>query len=306
MEAFIRSNLALAHTAFALFAAIVFSSLAPRTAGAQAAMTQAEFKWQDLGARTFRANCSICHQDNGQGVAGAFPALAGHVPDMVAQKSGRDYLVRVILFGLQGAIVVNDATFNGTMPPWAQLGDDQIAAVLDHVLTAWGNDKKLPPGFTPIMPSDVATARAERLTGAQVYALRQQTVPGTQTANAPASGPGRQSETSRPAFTTEQAERGEATYRRACQDCHGTELDNGEFGGPPLKGPYFSDHWGAGSVAALYSFTKTKMPPDRPGDLSPQTYVDLTAFILSYNGYKAGEKELSADLDALLQMSLKK
>ena len=195
MEAFIRSNLALAHTAFALFAAIVFSSLAPRTAGAQAAMTQAEFEVAGPRCTHFPgANCSICHQDNGQGVAGAFPALAGHVPDMVAQKSGRDYLVRVILFGLQGAIVVNGATFNGTMPPWAQLSDDQIAAVLDHVLTAWGNDKKLPPGFTPIMPSDVATARAERLTGAQVYALRQQTVPGTQTANAPASGPGRQSE----------------------------------------------------------------------------------------------------------------
>jgi cytochrome c len=113
-------------------------------------------------------------------------------------------------------------------------------------------------------------------------------------------------QTAGPTFTVEQAARGEALYRHSCQDCHGSELDNGEFGGPPLTGTYFSDHWGAGNVAALYSFTKAMMPPDRPGDLSPQTYVDLTAFILSRNGYKAGGKELSADLDALAQMSLKK
>jgi mono/diheme cytochrome c family protein len=109
-----------------------------------------------------------------------------------------------------------------------------------------------------------------------------------------------------PVFTAEQVARGEAAYRRACQDCHGSELDNGEFGGPPLKGPDFDSHWGAGNVAALYNFTKALMPPDRPGDLSPQTYVDLTAFILSNNGYKPSDKELPADLDALGRMNLRK
>jgi hypothetical protein len=32
----------------------------------------------------------------------------------------------------------------------------------------------------------------------------------------------------------------------------GSSLDNGEFGGPPLKGGYFRTRWGQGSVAALY------------------------------------------------------
>src|SRR5229473_280520 len=101
-----------------------------------------------------------------------------------------------------------------------------------------------------------------------------------------------------PAFTQEQVQRGKSIYQGNCQDCHGTTLDNGEFGGAPLKGSYFRQHWANGSVAALYSKTKATMPPDRPGQLSDQTYVDLTAFLLSQNGYAAGDKELPPDLAA--------
>jgi mono/diheme cytochrome c family protein len=261
----------------------------------------AEFKWQELGARAFDANCGVCHQQNGLGVAGAFPPLAGHVAESFAQKTGRDYLVRLVLFGLEGAIVVKGNTFDSAMPPWAQLGDDEIAAALDHVLTAWGNDKLLPRDFVPILPTDVAAARAQRLTAAEVHALRQQIVPA-----APGGVAGPAPAPTALTFTAEQAERGEAAYARNCQDCHGTTLDNGEFGGAPLNGSYFRRHWGGGSVAALYSKTRKTMPPDRPGQLSDQTYLDLTAFLLSKNGYAAGDKELPADLETQQKMSLKK
>ncbi len=109
-----------------------------------------------------------------------------------------------------------------------------------------------------------------------------------------------------PAFTTAQAERGQATYRQSCQDCHGSSLDNGEFGGPPLKGGYFRTRWGSGNVAVLYGYVSLAMPPDRPGQLSPQTYADLVAFILSNNGYAAGDKELSTDQNAQQSMSLQR
>jgi len=109
-----------------------------------------------------------------------------------------------------------------------------------------------------------------------------------------------------PLFAAAQAERGQSTYRQNCQDCHGTTLDNGEFGGPPLKGGYFRTRWGNGSVAALYGYVSATMPPDRPGQLSPQTYADLVAFILSSNGYPAGDKELPADPAAQQSMSLKR
>jgi mono/diheme cytochrome c family protein len=107
-------------------------------------------------------------------------------------------------------------------------------------------------------------------------------------------------------FTATQAEHGEAAYRQNCQDCHGSTLDNGEFGGPPLKGAYFRGHWGAANLGALYGYLSAAMPPDRPGRLSPQTYAELTAFILSNNGYAAGEKELPLDPDVQQKMTLKR
>jgi mono/diheme cytochrome c family protein len=109
-----------------------------------------------------------------------------------------------------------------------------------------------------------------------------------------------------PLYAAAQAERGQAAYRQSCQDCHGTSLDNGEFGGPPLKGSYFRTRWGQGSVATLYGYVSLAMPPDRPGQLSPQTYADLVAFLLSNNGYPPGDKELPTDPSAQQTLSLKR
>ena len=109
-----------------------------------------------------------------------------------------------------------------------------------------------------------------------------------------------------PLYAAAQAERGQAAYRQSCQDCHGSSLDNGEFGGPPLKGGYFRTRWGQGNVAALYGYVSLAMPPDRPGQLSPQTYADLVAFLLSNNGYPPGDKELPTDQNAQQDMSLKR
>ena len=107
-------------------------------------------------------------------------------------------------------------------------------------------------------------------------------------------------------FTAEQADRGKADYQHNCQDCHGGNLDDGEFGGPPLKGSWFAQHWGAGSAASLVGYMKLKMPPDRPGQLSAQTYADVAAYILSRNGYAPGKSELPADDAGQQAMSLKK
>src|SRR5450631_4518777 len=251
-------------------------------------------QWQALGARTYDNNCSGCHQRSGRGIAGGFPPLAGHAPQVLEQK-GRGYMVRVVLFGLTGAITVDGTPYNGAMPSWSALKDDEIAAVIDHVLTNWGNDQHLPKDFTPIVAQDIAAARAENLTSDQVYALRE---PGTAQPSKAASAA--------PSSTAAQAERGEASYQHNCLDCHGSTLDNGEFGGPPLKGTSFAKHWDAANVAALAGFMKAKMPPDRPGQLNDETYADLVAYILGENGYKPGDKELPADANAQQAMSLRK
>jgi mono/diheme cytochrome c family protein len=109
-----------------------------------------------------------------------------------------------------------------------------------------------------------------------------------------------------PAFTEAQVERGRSIYQKNCLDCHGSTLDNGEFGGAPLKGSYFRQHWGSGDVSALFGYVNTLMPPDRPGQLSEQSYVELTAFLLSSNGYAAGSEELTADQNAQRKMTMKR
>jgi mono/diheme cytochrome c family protein len=283
-----------------LLAALAWSAGAPfgwegaSRALAQTAAPAGDFQWQAPGARTYDTNCSGCHQRSGRGIAGGFPPLAGHAPKLLEQK-GRAYMARVVLFGLAGTIEVEGTKYNGAMPSWSSLRDDEIAAVIDHVLNSWDNDQHLPKDFKPIVPSEIAAARAENLTSEQVYAMREQGA-------APA---GRAAQTA-PSFTQAQAERGQAAYAHNCLDCHGSTLDNGEFGGPPLKGASFARHWDAATVAALFGFMKAKMPPDRPGQLNDETYADLIAYILDENGFRPADKELPADVNAQQAMSLKK
>src|SRR4051794_34776725 len=87
----------------------------------------------------------------------------------------------------------------------------------------------------------------------------------------------------RPSFTQAQAERGEAAYLHSCRTCHGDNLDDGDFGGAPLRGSWFRDHWGVGDVAGLFAYTKTNMPPDNPGGLNDTTYADILAYVLQRN-----------------------
>src|SRR5580693_7390646 len=118
-----------------VLAALVFSAAAPFGLGASRALAQTaapagNFQWQALGARTYDTNCSGCHQRSGRGIAGGFPPLAGHAPQLFAQKGGA-FMVRLVLFGMTGAITVEGTQYNGAMPSWSSLRDDEIAAVID-------------------------------------------------------------------------------------------------------------------------------------------------------------------------------
>src|ERR1700716_2156365 len=138
MQVFWSRALGFALAALVLSAAAPFGLDASRTYG-QTAAPGGDFQWQALGERTYDTNCSGCHQRSGRGIAGGFPPLAGHAPQLLAQKGGA-FLVRVVLFGMTGAIEVDGAQYSGMMPSWSALRDDEIAAALDQVLTAWGND----------------------------------------------------------------------------------------------------------------------------------------------------------------------
>ncbi len=91
------------------------------------------------GAAIFAENCASCHGPNGEGQGDVFPALAGN-----ANLADTDMVIDTVLRGRQGTAMV----------PWGeQMNDDQIAAVINYVLSAWGND------FGSVTPEEVAAKR---------------------------------------------------------------------------------------------------------------------------------------------------
>ena len=87
------------------------------------------------GAAVFAGTCAACHQATGLGTPGMFPPLAGS--EYVNGDAAR--MIRLVLHGLSGPVTVKGSTFNGQMPPWKQLSDAELAAVISYVRTSWGN-----------------------------------------------------------------------------------------------------------------------------------------------------------------------
>jgi mono/diheme cytochrome c family protein len=107
-----------------------------------------------IGKRLFSQNCAVCHQGSGMGVAGQFPPLVGSEWVVGGAWVGDNHLVKILLAGMQGPVQVKGNTYNNAMPPWSQLKDDQIAAILTYIRSEWGN------AATPITADYVKTVRA--------------------------------------------------------------------------------------------------------------------------------------------------
>jgi len=122
------------------------------------------------GASVYQ-RCSSCHTSAGTGIGGVFPPLAGHAPKLV--NADRAYPIQVLLFGLGGEIEVEGKKYNGAMPAFGdQLKDDEIAAVLNYILSSWGNDKMLPKGHKEYTSAEVKGVRGKKLTAKQVHDAR--------------------------------------------------------------------------------------------------------------------------------------
>lgn len=125
---------------------------AATAAGATAATAGAGFDAAQ-GARLFAANCAACHGAQGAGVPGVFPPL---VKNPVVTASDPAEHVSVVLHGLQGRTIEGTA-YAAQMPPFAAtLSDAQIADIVDHERTTWGNHAPL------VTAQDVAAIRAKK------------------------------------------------------------------------------------------------------------------------------------------------
>ena len=76
------------------------------------------------GERLFLENCAECHQPDGQGLTGIYPALAGNE---AVTGSGVDVAL-VLIIG------------RGEMPSFAgSISNTELAAIINYVRNAWGN-----------------------------------------------------------------------------------------------------------------------------------------------------------------------
>jgi cytochrome c oxidase subunit 2 len=100
----------------------------------QAAMKMAELTTKDWtaeelvarGESVYAVNCVACHQTNGQGISGIFPALAGS--DIVLNDKERN--IEILMEGVQGA----------AMNSFSYLSEVELAAVITYTRQSWGNE----------------------------------------------------------------------------------------------------------------------------------------------------------------------
>jgi mono/diheme cytochrome c family protein len=88
------------------------------------------------GEGPYTQNCASCHQADGKGLPGVFPALAGN--QNIKDKA---YHIGIVLKG------------KNAMPSFARLSDRELAAILTYERVSWGND------FGAISEAEVKAAR---------------------------------------------------------------------------------------------------------------------------------------------------
>ncbi len=87
------------------------------------------------GERIYSTTCMTCHQPEGQGIPNIYPPLAE--TEWVNGDKGR--LIRIVLGGMRGPVVIEGVTYNNVMTSHSFLSDEQVAAVLSYVRSNFGN-----------------------------------------------------------------------------------------------------------------------------------------------------------------------
>jgi cytochrome c553 len=100
-------------------------------------------------------------------------------------------------------------------------------------------------------------------------------------------------------FTAAQAKSGEAAFQAKCATCHGADLHSTEPEAPDLTEAAFRFGWQGKTIANRYETIRSSMPYGNAGSLDDQTYIDIVAYILAFNGIPSGSQKLEPDVAAL-------
>lgn len=102
------------------------------------------------GEKVYNTYCMVCHQKDGNGVAGMNPPLT-QTKYVLGDKTE---LITIVLGGLSGDIEVKGEMYSNVMPPHNFLNDKQVSDVLTFVRSSFGNDADA------VSKEEVATVRA--------------------------------------------------------------------------------------------------------------------------------------------------
>jgi S-disulfanyl-L-cysteine oxidoreductase SoxD len=90
-----------------------------------------------------------------------------------------------------------------------------------------------------------------------------------------------------------QAERGQATFRSVCANCHSTSQ---------FSGAAFVKKWVGRSAFDIFEQIRTTMPQDNPGGLPREQYLSVVAYLLKLNNSLGGDGPLADDADHLKKL----
>ncbi|CAM2065276.1 C-type cytochrome [Sulfidibacter corallicola] len=240
---------------------------------AEVALAAADKASIERGRAAYEANCSACHQLNGQGLKGAFPPLAAS--DYLLKDRKR--AISVVLKGLQGPITVNGQKYEGLMPGLPQLDDAVIADIVNYVLNAWGN-----AGGT-VSADDVSALRASDLESKDP--AQAETHPGASAAELKYAGTPSQATSEEmiispdaPALTRNEYEHSREVFFQRCAGCHGV-LRKGATGKPLT--PDITRAKGTAYLKALIAYGSPAGMPNwgSSGELSDEEVDAMARFL---------------------------
>lgn len=122
---------------------------------------------REQAPREYSNECSICHH-GGHGQVHEFAPIFGRVGRIAQTPAGRRYIIDVLLNGLDGPITAGGAPYDGAMPSFQRLSDEELARILTFV--AAQEMPSGPPGFTA---GEIAQARLRKLSPHEVLLERQ-------------------------------------------------------------------------------------------------------------------------------------
>lgn len=117
-------------------------------------------EWFETGTQVFGGSCASCH------------AQLEYIPDIFMADNGREYLKTMIVHGVEGPLTIDGEVTTTRHRGFAGFNDDELAAVLNYMLVAWGNEEALPDDPDFYESDEIEAVRDEEISPQEVFELR--------------------------------------------------------------------------------------------------------------------------------------